>query len=179
MKLLTNRLILRRLTASDVNESYRRWFEDPVVRRFIVFARTEPTIETLRSFVEARANRSDVLFLGIFLRETERLIGTLKFEPISDLERSAFCGIMIGDPDCRGRGVAQEALVSSIWALYCTRGIETIHMGVDPLNEAAKRVYSRCGFRKSMEALANEPGAETWTLAIQQLILPTEYTKIA
>lgn len=143
----TARVILRPLVDSDVGQSYLDWFDDPEVRRFIEAARVPQTIESLRRFVRDRMGRSDVWFHGMFVAENDRLVGTIKCEPVNVADRTAVMGILIGAPEWRGVGLAGELMPAVALALRTSLGIKHVDLGVHRENQRACCAYERIGFR--------------------------------
>jgi aryl-alcohol dehydrogenase-like predicted oxidoreductase/RimJ/RimL family protein N-acetyltransferase len=143
----TARFYLRRLTFADVSDEYLSWIRDQNSNRFIETADPTYDLDSLRSYVEQREHKSDVLFFGIFVRGTNEHIGNIKFEPIDSLAGSATMGILIGNKDWRGRGVAGEVLEASAQWLFDEHGIAKIVLGVDSNNKAGIRAYLKAGFR--------------------------------
>ena len=142
----TERLHLRELEPSDASERYLSWFSDPAAQRYITAAASTAAVEDLRSYIRERTGRRDVLFLGIFDRETGLHIGNIKYEPLDEAGGYAVMGILIGDPDYRARGVAREVLDATTAWLHERRGIREIVLGVDTGNHAAIRAYEAAGF---------------------------------
>src|SRR5687767_8610563 len=81
----TPRFTLRELTVDDVTPRYLGWFAHPDAVRFIVAAARTRQLADLRSFVEERSGRDDVLFLGIFARDTGLHLGNIKYEPVDSV----------------------------------------------------------------------------------------------
>lgn len=155
--IITPRFELVPLRVDHVGERYRTWFADPVVRRFILSASNgAPSLQELRQFVSERETDPSVLFLGIWVRESKALIGTLKFEPVDVASGFAVCGILIGESGWRGQGVAGEVLRASIDALARAKGITRFGMGVDPCNTAALSAYRKLGFRQTDTQIASK-----------------------
>lgn len=146
MEVLTQRFLLRRLTVDDVSERYLSWLDDSSAQKHIVAAGNTRGIDDLRNYVAARQQRDDLLFLGIFDRETGRHIGNIKYEPMDCEAGYAVMGILIGEPDYRGKGVTSEVLTASAQWLKQRYGLSQILLGVDLANEAAIRAYQKVGF---------------------------------
>jgi RimJ/RimL family protein N-acetyltransferase len=141
----TDRFVLRPLTPDDASERYSRWFDDA---SFIVGAKSAHGVPDLKSYIEARAGREDVLFLGIFTRADGTHIGTIKYEPVDRERRYAVMGIFIGEREWRGRGVAAEVITASALWLRDRAGIEAIVLGVDRENAAAIKAFGKIGFQR-------------------------------
>ncbi len=110
-------------------------------------ATTETTFADLRQYVLERVDREDVLFLGIFEKVTGVHIGNIKYEPVDSELRYAVMGIMVGQTEWRGKGVAAEVIEASARWLQSSRGIEEIVLGVARSHEAAIRAYEATGFK--------------------------------
>ena len=141
----TQRFLLKPLTIDDVDHRYLSWL-NLKASSYIEYAKSHPSIEELKNYVGERENRQDVLFLGIFTKEAQH-IGNIKYEPIDSKNKSAVMGILIGDNNWRGKGVAAEVIKASSNYLVDQCGTETILLGVDKNNKAAIIAYQKIGFK--------------------------------
>ena len=147
IEMSTDRFRLRELTQDDVSERYLSWLQDGLAKRYISASALTNEIADLQKYVGERINRADVLFLGIFSRETGVHIGNIKYEPVDSERGFAVMGILIGDPESRGKGVAGEALRASAKWLWDHRGIRQILLGVHDHNLLAIKAYEKIGFQ--------------------------------
>lgn len=162
IEILSERFRLRPLTIADVNERYLGWLSNEAARRFITSAATTAGLADLEQYVRERIDRDDVLFLGIFDRITGTHVGNIKYEPIDTTLGYAVMGILIGDPNARGKGVAPEVLVTSAEWLRGTRGIHQIILGVSEDNLGAVLAYKKAGFViEPTSFMASSPGSLT------------------
>jgi [ribosomal protein S5]-alanine N-acetyltransferase len=146
MVINTDRFQLKRLTINDVTEKYLSWFGGSVeVERYIDFAQKKADIDELVRYVKDRESRENVLFLGVFSDVGDH-IGNIKYEPINLKDRSATMGILIGDKEWRGKGVAAEVIRASSEYLNKTYGIKYIDLGVDKNNAPAVSAYKKMKF---------------------------------
>jgi [ribosomal protein S5]-alanine N-acetyltransferase len=142
----TDRLVMRSLQPGDANERYAGWFEDPEIVKHINAARLDHDVSALRKYIADKASEPNVLFLGLFLKDSLLHIGNLKFEPVDVKHSRAIAGIMIGDKAWRGKGISGEALVAASRWLYENCNIKEIALGVTLDNQTAQRAYLKCGF---------------------------------
>ena len=149
----------------DVSERYLGWLRDEAVSRYIDSAHAVQTLDTIRDYVRQRENRDDVLFLGIFTAEGAH-VGNLKFEPLDTARGSAVMGILIGDPEWRGRGVATEVLIASARWLRSERAIREVVLGVSLANEGAIHAYRKAGFVEVSAHRAHAPGPGHLTMVL-------------
>lgn len=157
----TPRFVLRPLEPDDATERYSRWFDDAT---FIVAGKSAHGVPELRAYIEGRVGREDVLFLGIFTRETGEHIGTIKYEPVDRDRRYAVMGIFVGEREWRGLGVAAEVIDASSRWLHERHGIDTIVLGVEGANAPAIRAFGKIGFRR--EACDKLPGLPSSAFAM-------------
>ena len=143
--IVTQRFLLKLLTIDDVNQNYLSWL-NPEINSYIEYAKSNTSMKVLRSYVGERENRQDVLFLGIFTKDKHH-IGNIKYEPINQKNKTAVMGILIGDSNWRGVGVAVEVIKASGDYLVEQYGIETILLGVSRNNKEAIVAYQKVGFK--------------------------------
>jgi [ribosomal protein S5]-alanine N-acetyltransferase len=169
VKIFSRRFLLRELTENDVTERYLSWLSDAAAKRFIVAAANTKSLSDLKRYVQKRIGREDILFLGIFEKATGLHIGNIKYEPVNTNSGYAVMGILIGDPDSRGRGVAAEVLRTSALWLREHRRIKRILLGVNQNNATAIKAYEKVGFIQSPSAFIQTefPGntAMIWDLS--------------
>jgi RimJ/RimL family protein N-acetyltransferase len=145
--LTTERFFLRCLTSNDVNDSYLSWFGDVDVRKYIEYAAKQPDKDSLNSYINERAGRTDVIFWGIFERVSGAHIGNIKYEPINSSKGVATMGILIGDAKWRSKGVAREVIYHTGQWLNRNYNVEKIILGVHGNNYAALAAYKKIGFQ--------------------------------
>lgn len=141
--IFTNRFILRPLNVDDVSERYAGWLSDQATSKYISACLS---LADLQQYVYERTSQEDVLFLGIFEKITNLHIGNIKYEPVNSKLRYAIMGILIGEAEWRGKGVASEVLLASAKWLCNNRNIQQIILGVSRSNLAAIRAYRKVGF---------------------------------
>jgi ribosomal-protein-alanine N-acetyltransferase len=155
--IFTARFYLRPLSVADVSARYLYWLRDGLAKRFISGAHGANDFDELRSYVSQREARDDLLFLGIFTHDGTH-IGNIKYEPIDSVRAVAVLGILIGEAEWRGVGVAGEVIASTAKWLRDSRGIKTIVLGVDRDNSAAIYAYKKLGFVEKVHPLVPVDG---------------------
>lgn len=156
----TSRFFLRELTVDDVSPRYLGWLGDSAAKKWIVTAESTRGLADLREYVRQRVGREDVLFLGIFAKDGDLHIGNIKYEPLLQDEGRAELGVLIGDPEFRGKHVFAEVLAASAAWLKLHRRIHRIFLGVERENLAAVNAYRNAGFVEEPSLpQAHAPGA--------------------
>ena len=145
VEVTTQRFLLRQLITDDISDRYLSWLnreESP----YIEYGKNHSTMEELKVYVSERERKKDVLFLGIFTKDKQH-IGNIKYEPIDFKGKTATMGILIGDSEWRGKGVAIEVIKASAHYLNSIYGVTTIFLGVNPNHQVAVSVYKKIGFK--------------------------------
>lgn len=143
----TKRFSLTPLTASDANNNYLSWLTKDNTNGYIDYAKTKTTLFDLKHYIKERANNKFILFLGIHTKDNQTHIGNIKYEPINFEKNTATMGILIGDKNWRGKGVAAEVITASANHLKQKYNINTVFLGVDAINTAAISAYKKIGFK--------------------------------
>jgi [ribosomal protein S5]-alanine N-acetyltransferase len=144
----SERFFLRTLIEDDVNARYLEWINGSDKSQYINYTNQNRNVDEVSTFVTERVNSDTVLFLGIFVRESGEHIGNIKYEPIDFKKSYAIMGILIGEKNWRGRGVAAEVIIKSSTWLHEKYGVRQFILGVNTGNVWAIRAYKKVGFRQ-------------------------------
>ena len=140
------RVHLRPLDADDAG-LVMRWRNDPFVRSRL-FSDEVLTEERHRSWLErvqATGGREEFVVVET---ATGRAVGTVGLSEIDRRNRRAEYGILMGEPEARGRGLAAEA--SRLILRYAFEVLDLNRVSLQLLadNELAVRLYERLGFKR-------------------------------
>ena len=149
----TERFFLRALVEDCVNARYLEWINSLNKSQYISYSNQKHTVDEIRSYILERVNSSTILFLGIFVRGSGEHIGNIKYEPIDFQKSYTIMGILIGEKDWRGKGVAAEVIKASSMWLHNKYGIKQIILGVNTGNIWAIKAYEKVGFSEKKTQL--------------------------
>jgi [ribosomal protein S5]-alanine N-acetyltransferase len=145
-KIVGEKIYLKPLTMEDVTERYCGWLNDPEINKYL--ETRSSTLHKLQEYVKEKINNPNILFCGIFDKDTDVHIGNVKLEPLDWANKKTVFGIMIGDHNYWGKGLGTEAtrLISD----YALRelGLEEVELGVITDNIKACKAYERAGFKQ-------------------------------
>lgn len=176
----TPRLTLRTLEMSDASDAYAGWLNDPVVNKYL--ETRNATVDEIQRYIGDKLASPNALFLGIFWKvsaicppllggegvrvvDRSKHIGTVKLEPINFDNGVATLGLLIGDKEYWGRGVATEATNVIVDFAFNTLGLREVNLGVLADNAAAIRVYEKCGFTvtsRDLNSIAHGGYEQVW-----------------
>jgi RimJ/RimL family protein N-acetyltransferase len=149
-EIITTRFVLRPLQVGDASLEYLSWLSEPNTSEFIT-EKNNYDMKKLEQYISGKIDRDDILFLGIFDKESLTHIGNIKYEPVNSDLGYAVMGIMIGNYKWRGIGVAAEVIIGTSNWLLLNRGIKRIMLGVSLSNINAIRAYKKIGFVENID----------------------------
>jgi RimJ/RimL family protein N-acetyltransferase len=106
------------------------------------------TLEQETAWYEQAAVDGDRTMFTIYERATGRAIGTCGLHETELTNRRTLVGIMIGEPDARGRGYGTEAMRLLLDYAFTVLGLHSVMLMVFEYNQAGRRCYEKAGFRE-------------------------------
>lgn len=140
------KLYLREVRISDVNENYYRWMNDPEVTQYLESRFYPNSIEKLIEYVKEKIGDHNNIFLAIVLKENDQHIGNIKLGPINWIHRRGDIGIIIGDKSCWGNGCASEAIGLLAHYAFKTFNLHKLTAGCYSCNLGALKAFQKRGF---------------------------------
>ena len=139
------RVLLRRMSREDATDVVRM-HADPHVQTQLFSARPPTMEEHLRwlAEVEPRDDRHEFM---IEERTSGRSVGTIGLSHIDRVNQRAEYGVLLGEPDARGKGLAAEASRLLLAYAFGTLGLRRVNLHVFARNEDALRLYRSVGFQ--------------------------------
>ena len=104
------------------------------------------TLEQEAAWYE-QASTGDGIIFTIYEIATGRPIGNCDIQNLSVRNRRAEIGIVIGEPDARGKGYGTEA-VRLLKSAFTALGLHNVVLQVDEASAAARRADEKAGFRE-------------------------------
>ncbi len=144
--LQSTRLILRAVDASDLNQTYLEWLNDPEINRFLETRFIPQSVEALRSYWQNHHHDNSSPWFAITLLDSKKHIGNIKIGPIHWLHRTADISLFIGEKSCWGKGYASEAIaLIRDWA-FQELDLQKLSAGIYSGNIGSRRAFEKCGF---------------------------------
>jgi RimJ/RimL family protein N-acetyltransferase len=139
----TERFLIRSLTIADASERYLSWFSTDATQ-FI--ANKASDLTELKQYIQYFSTKDGCWLLGIFTRDEQIHIGNIKFECNITNCKVLDMGILIGEKNWQGKGVAKEVIEALGCYFKNNHDIESIQLGVDIQNTSAIKAYQKSGF---------------------------------
>jgi N-acetylneuraminate synthase len=144
------RLCLRRLNAVDTGVVLK-WRSDPAIAGQF-FSQHPPTRAGHEAFLAALQRRFDREEFIIVLAEDDRPVGQIGLSRIDLESGTAEFGVLIGERDCRGKGLAYEAGALLLRYGFRELGLRRIVLNLFRDNVEALALYTRLGFAEDPAA---------------------------
>ncbi|WP_429104547.1 GNAT family N-acetyltransferase [Aeromonas allosaccharophila] len=155
---------IRKLELSDINNTYCSWLNDPEVNRYLESRFTKWDIEKLTNYY--MENNREGLFLAILDLTEKKHIGNVKLSIIDKKNSSTGLGIMIGDKNYWGRGIATEVIKIVTDYCFSQLNIQKITAGAYGDNHASINAFIKNGFSIEGETLGHFKTSTGWTSAV-------------
>jgi ribosomal-protein-alanine N-acetyltransferase len=151
MGIESSRILLREIIPDqdDLND-YLIWLRDVEANKFIESVKSSYSLTELIDYINLKNKQPSSELFGIFLHANNKMIGTIKLEPIDLIDKSAWLGILIGDKGSRGKGFGKEAITALLNYAHASLDLNRIYLGVDPRNVSAVNLYKSIGFKLNL-----------------------------
>lgn len=143
------RIVLRLFTEKHLNsKEYISWLRDYDVVKFINRKEYLMPIdfEQVKSYVEGIFKSNTNYLFAIELKEGNKFIGTFKFGRLDWVTRTVDLGILIGDKDYWGKGIAKEVYELAIDFCFTKLGLRKVVAGCTEPNIGMRKVLKKLGF---------------------------------
>ena len=140
-----DRIYLRYIKLSDVNDNYLSWLNDDEVMKGIVTSGYN--LQKLQSYVRGKINSTHTHFFAIVLKLNNVHIGNIKLDFHDSKSNLSEMGVLIGDKNYWGKGIAKEACNLILNYGFKKLELRKIFLAVFENNVSAIKLYSSLGFK--------------------------------
>jgi len=137
---------LRRVTPADVRGNYIEWVNDQEITQFLEVGHFPMGTEDIVKYVEKISDDNKTLFLAIFVRDSGEHIGNIKLGPIDWVHRRADIGILIGEREYWGQGIATESIGAVVTHAFETLNLHKLTAGCYEDNVGSRKAFEKVGF---------------------------------
>lgn len=128
---------------------FTEWMNDFEITDYIDNSSMLFSYESEKEWVIASAKKSSPGNFNIIDLETNELIGSVGFDKIKDVSRSAVLGIFIGNDKYRSNGYGTEAIKLLLEYGFKYLNLHSIKLTVLDVNARAYKCYIKCGFKET------------------------------
>lgn len=134
------------LTPELVSQAYIDWLADPEINRYLESRFTAHDRASTEAYVASMLESERSLMLGIRSAKLDRHVGNIKLGPIDSHHSLGEIGIMIGDREAWGRGIASQAIAMLSEIAKEQLGLRRLTAGCYESNIGSRRAFERAGF---------------------------------
>ena len=131
----------------DLLPSYQRWVNDFHTLRTLGLRPAPLTLEAETAWYDGQGDSSTITFT-VYERSTWRPVGNTGLHAVDHRNRSAVFGILIGEPDARGRGYGTETARLMLDYAFTALGLHSVMLSCFAYNLAGHRAYTKAGFKE-------------------------------
>jgi RimJ/RimL family protein N-acetyltransferase len=132
----------------DLLPLYQRWINDLGTMRTLGLPPLPMTSEKEQEWYDRQSKAEDDVPFTIYERETLRPIGNTGLHGVDYRDRTATFGILIGEPECRGKGYGTESARLMLDYAFTALGLHNVMLTVFEFNPAGIKAYQRAGFKE-------------------------------
>lgn len=140
---------LRNISIDDCDENYLKWMNDPEINKYLESRFMTHTIDSLKDFVTSMNNSENNILFAIVDKESDAHIGNIKLGNIHPIHKYADIGLLIGDKNYWGRGIATNAIKLVSEFAFDELNLRKVFAGVYENNIGSIRAFEKCGFKKA------------------------------
>lgn len=147
-KIISKTIYLNILKESDVSDDYLNWLHDEEINQFLEVRLSPPKdLKELKEFVrKTNLNNSKFLF-GIYDNDENIHIGNISID-VNFYHGHGNIGLLIGNKNFWGRGVATEAIKLLINFAYKELKLLKLTAGSYSSNIASIKAFEKVGFKR-------------------------------
>ncbi|MCA8830253.1 GNAT family N-acetyltransferase [Hymenobacter pini] len=132
----------------DQAATFHRWLQDPEVILYSLnaFQQMDSPVK-VADWLEATLVDARCLNLGVYLSETQELIGHAGISGISTVNQAGEYFILLGEKRYWGQGIATEVTRQVVARGFDELGLNRIMLTVSEPNQGGVKAYQRAGFQ--------------------------------
>lgn len=143
-----DKIYLREVRVTDVNENYYRWLNDSEVSQYLETRYVPRSIENIKKYVESMDGKSDEIFLAICLKENDKHIGNIKLGPVNFIHKFGDISLLIGEKDYWGKGIAYDAIKTLTEFAFKSLNMHKLKAGCYAGNIGSAKAFEKAGFTR-------------------------------
>lgn len=137
------KLLLRNIEPDCISDSYYHWMNDAEIVQYLEIE-TGNSKQALSDYVRQINNSTDSILFGIY--DNKSHIGNIKLGPLVHKHCRASIGVVIGDKNYWGKGVASAAIENLVEYAFSAFDLKKLTAGCYAPNKGAIKAFIKNGF---------------------------------
>lgn len=138
---------LKELLEADVSHQYVQWLNTPEINQYLESRYQKQSTASCLKFIQNLQKQKNHCFWGVYCNMNNTHIGNIKLGPINFQYRRATIGLMIGDKDYWGKGIATEIINLVTQFSFSTLQLHKIDAGCYASNLGSKYAFLKAGYQ--------------------------------
>lgn len=139
---------LRELRKSDLEGNWFEWFNDKNITKYQDKGTFPNSIEKQSDYYEYLLDSKKDIVFAIVDKYNDKHIGNIGIHSIDYIHRKCEIGIIIGEKDQRGKGIAKHCIENMKNYIFNTLNLRRITVFIMHENIASIKSFESCGFIK-------------------------------
>ena len=139
-------LYLRKIQPTDITDAFMTWFSDDDLMKYYTNSKNAITRESLMKSIHDGEQAGNSFTYGIFYKENNDCIGTIKLGPINHVHKISDLVVLIGNKAYHGRGLAVEAIKLGNALAFEFYDLRKLFGGMYENNTSSIKAYTRAGW---------------------------------
>lgn len=146
IKIEGEQLFIKKILVSEITDHVMDWFNDAQLMKYYTNSRKQITKDSLLSSIEDGEKKGNQFTFGIYHKDNDVLIGTLKLGPINFIHKTSDLVALIGDRNYLGKGLAPQAILMGNKLAFEYFDIRKLYGGMYESNVPSIKAYLRAGW---------------------------------
>lgn len=142
----SERIYLKKITPEDFTPAVIEWFKDPELMKYYTNSGSAISLENILESIRSGEETGTAFTYGIFLKETNEMIGTVKIGTIIKSHAISDLATLIGNKNYQGKGLACEAVRLGTTLAFENYKIRKLFSGMYASNISAVKTYVKAGW---------------------------------
>ena len=138
-------VLLRKLSIEDASAEYLSWLDDYEIVKFLESRHTVHTMESLKDFIFHVNNEYNHCFAIVDISSGKH-IGNIKIGNIHPIYKYADVGLIIGNKNFHGKGIATEAIQLCVEFAFKQLKLHRLYAGIYDVNIGSIKAFEKAGF---------------------------------
>jgi diamine N-acetyltransferase len=160
----------------DLVPLYHAWISNLETTQYLSEAGSVLTLDEEIGWYDEVIRVANARTFTIYALPDYRPIGTINLHQINHVHRKANLGVMIAEPDLRGRGLGTEAVRLIVDYGFTAMNLHSIWLTTFEFNIAGRKAYARAGFKEVGRRRQSRYRAGRFWDEIHMDILASEFT---
>lgn len=137
---------IKKILVSEITDSVMDWFNDAQLMKYYTNSRKQITKDSLLDAIEDGEKKGNQFTFGIYCKENNHLIGTLKLGPINFFHKTSDLVALIGDRNYLGKRLAPQAIALGNKLAFDFFDLRKLYGGMYESNIPSIKAYLRAGW---------------------------------